>query len=247
MAGNPTSGAVRALSWLRLLVNRAGYDVTRENFRHRFVFALHQHAVTAVLDVGANTGQFAQALRRAKYAGDIVSVEPLSAAFEVLRRNAERDPHWTAERAAVSDRPGTLTLNVAANSVSSSALPILDRHTSAAPASRYVTSEEVEATTVDELVARHALVPETTLLKIDVQGYEQSVLDGAAETLSRFGAVRTELSLVPLYDGQALLPEIVERLGRHGLELWFVEPGFTEPGTRRLLQLDGMFFRREDR
>jgi hypothetical protein len=46
-----------------------------------------------------------------------------------------------------------------------------------------------------------------------------------------------------LYDGQALMPEIVDLLGRHGFELWFIEPGFTEPGTRRLLQLDGIFFR----
>ena len=238
---------MRVLAQLRLLVNRAGYDVTRENFKHRFVFALREQAITSVLDIGANTGQFARALRRAKFDGDIVSVEPLSAAFDELREHTARDPRWTAQRAAVSDRPGTLTLNVAANSVSSSALPILDRHTVAAPASRYVTTENVVATTVDALVDEHGLVPETTLLKIDVQGYEQSVLDGAVETLPRFGAVRTELSLVPLYDGQALLPELVARLGEQGLELWFVEPGFTDPVTRRLLQLDGMFFRRADR
>ncbi len=246
MAGNPTSVAARALAQVRLLVNRAGYDVTRENFRHRFVYALHEHAITAVLDIGANTGQFAQALRRAKFTGDIVSVEPLAAAFDELQRNAGRDPRWTAERAAVDEQPGTLTMNVAANSVSSSALPILDRHTAAAPASRYITTEDVPATTVDELVARHGLKPEATLLKVDVQGYEQAVLAGAAQTLGRFGAVRTELSLVPLYAGQVLLPEVVESLGEHGLDLWFVEPGFTEPGTRRLLQLDGIFFRRAD-
>jgi FkbM family methyltransferase len=237
---------MRLLARLRLLVNRAGYDVTRENFKHRFVFALRERAITTVLDIGANTGQFAQALRRARYDGAIVSVEPLSAAFDELRRHAARDRYWTAQRAAVSAEPGILTMNVAANSVSSSALPILDRHTAAAPASRYVTTENVAATTVDALVDEHGLVPETTLLKIDVQGYEQSVLDGAVATLPRFGAVRTELSLVPLYAGQALLPELVQRLGQHGLELWFVEPGFTDPVTRRLLQLDGVFFRRSD-
>jgi FkbM family methyltransferase len=239
------SAKVRALTRARLLVNRAGFDVTRENFKHRFVFALHQHGITAVLDIGANTGQFARALRRAKFAGDIVSVEPLQAAFDELCTHARSDPGWTAERAAVSDEAGTLTMNVAGNSVSSSALPMLDRHAAAAPGSRYVATEDVVATTVDELVTRHGLDPATTLLKIDVQGYEKAVMDGAAKTLPQVGAVRTELSLVPLYDGQALLAELVDALAGHGLELWFVEPGFTEPGTRRLLQLDGMFFRRD--
>jgi hypothetical protein len=81
------------------------------------------------------------------------------------------------------------------------------------------------------------------MLKIDVQGYERAVLDGAAKTLSSFRGVRTEMSLVPLYKGQALMPEVMGRLGQHGFELWLVDPGFTEPDTRRLLQLDGVFFR----
>jgi hypothetical protein len=38
------------------------------------------------------------------------------------------------------------------------------------------------------------------------------------------------------------MPEIVDLLGKHGFELWFVEPGFADPVTRRLLQLDGVFY-----
>jgi FkbM family methyltransferase len=234
----------RAAEQVRVAVNRTGFDVTRENFRHRFVSVLQQNGITAVLDVGANTGQFGQALRRARFDGRIVSIEPLSEAFRQLSDRAENDPRWTAERAAVSHTAGTLTVNVAGNSVSSSVLPMLERHTAAAPESRYVATEEVPATTVDDLVARHGLVPEVTLLKIDVQGYERAVLDGAAATLGQFRAVRTELSLVPLYDGQPLLAQMVEYLAGQGLDLWLIEPGFSEPVTRRLLQLDGVFVRR---
>jgi FkbM family methyltransferase len=237
------SAAQRAVHGAKLLVHRAGFEVTRASFKHRFVYQMHQHGIDTVLDIGANTGQFARLLRQAGFTGRIHSVEPLQSAVDRLEAAARRDSGWTVQRAAVGAEAGTLMMNVAGNSVSSSVLPMLDRHESAAPSARYVAQEEVPAVTVDDIVTEHGLAPERTMLKIDVQGYEQAVLDGAPKTLPLFRGIRTEMSLVPLYDGQALMPEIVDRLGRLGFELWFVDPGFTEPGTRRLLQLDGMFFK----
>jgi FkbM family methyltransferase len=242
---NSRSLAGRAVEQAVLLANRLGIDVTRELFKHRFLPALAGRGVDTVLDIGANSGQFGRQLRRAGYRDRIHSVEPLADAFAQLQRAAGRDRRWTVERAAVSDAAGTLTMNVSQNSVSSSVLPILERSVAAAPQTRYVATEPVPATTVDDLVAEHRLVPDRTLLKVDVQGYEQAVLAGAAKTLERFAAIRTEMSLVALYEGQVLMPELVEALTGRGFELWFLEPGFSEPGTRRLLQLDGVFLRRE--
>jgi FkbM family methyltransferase len=233
----------RAAHQTKLLAHRAGFDVTRETFKRHFVHALQEHGIDTALDIGANTGQFGAALRRAGFTGRIVSVEPLAAAYERLAAVSAHDAGWTTERAGVGAEPGTLTINVAGNSVSSSVLPMLDRHAAAAPRSAYVATEQVPATTVDELVKRHDIEPERALLKIDVQGYEMPVLRGATGTLDRFAAVRTEMSLVALYEGQALLPDVLAELDRHGLELWTIERGFVEPATGRLLQTDGVFFR----
>jgi FkbM family methyltransferase len=238
----PKSQAIFAV---RTALHRVGLDLVRDPFRYRFMYVLGRRSITEVLDVGANAGQFGGDLRACGYTGRIVSVEPLGGAYDRLVERVRTDARWETERAAVSRTSGTLTMNVSANSVSSSALPILDRHTVAAPASGYVASEEVPATTVDDLVARHQIDPASALLKVDVQGYEMPVFEGAATTLSQFAMVRTELSLVPLYEGQALLPEVVEHLRRNGLALWSVEPGFTEPGTRRMLQVDGVFVRED--
>ena len=226
-----------------MLAYRAGFDVTRDAFKHGFVHQMNQHGVDAVLDIGANVGQFGRLLRQAKFSGRIHSVEPLQSAYDELSATAASDGRWTTQRAAVSAEPGTVTLNVSGNSVSSSVLPMLEQHTAAAPDAQYVQQESVPATTVDEIVVAQELNTGRALLKIDVQGYEREVLDGASKTLATFLGVRTEMSLVPLYDGQALMPEIVDLLGRYGFELWHLEPGFTEPGTRRLLQVDGVFFR----
>jgi FkbM family methyltransferase len=233
----------RAVHEAKMLAYRAGFDVTRDAFKHGFVHQMKHHGVAAVLDVGANVGQFGRLLRQARFTGRIHSVEPLQSAYDRLAAAAASDAQWTTQRAAVAAEPGTLTMNVAANSVSSSVLPMLDRHSAAAPDAQYVQQESVPATTVDEIVTAHDLDPERTLLKVDVQGYERDVFEGAVKTLPSFLGVRTEMSLVPLYEGQALLPEIVDLLGRNGFQLWHVEPGFTEPGTRRLLQADGVFFR----
>jgi FkbM family methyltransferase len=228
----------------KLFVHRVGFDVTRDTFKHGFIVQLQAQGIDTVVDIGANSGQFAELLRRSGYTGRVHSVEPLSAAFDQLSAAASGDALWTVQRAAVSDEPGTITMNVSENSVSSSVLPMLDTHAVAAPSAQYVAHEEVSATTVDDIVASAGIVPERTMLKIDVQGYEKAVFDGATATLSRFAGVRTEMSLVPLYDGQCLMPELVDLLGRNGFDLWFIEPGFTQPGTRRLLQVDGVFFPR---
>lgn len=164
---------------------------------------LELNGVTGVLDIGANVGQFGSELREARFTGDIVSVEPFSDAFCELSKRVNRDPRWVAENAAVSDRPGVERINVAGNSASSSVLPMLDHHAEAAPISRYVTTVDVRATTVDDLVERHCITPGRSMLKIDVQGYGHSVLRAASATLPEFAAIQMELSLVPLYDGQA--------------------------------------------
>jgi FkbM family methyltransferase len=241
MAG--LSKSAQAATLLRILANRAGYDISRDHFRHRVVYALEQAGVDCVLDIGANVGQFGVQLRRAGFRGHIHSVEPLRQAFAQLEHRGASDARWSAQRAAASDTVGTVDINVAENSVSSSVLPMLDRHRQAAPTAGYIGTEQVPCTTVDAIVAAFELRPERTMLKIDVQGYERQVLAGAALTLDTFAAVRMEMSLAPLYEGQLLLPEVVELMGKHDFELWHVEPGFVEPGTRRLLQVDGVFFK----
>lgn len=227
----------------RLAVHRAGFDIVRAEFPARFVPTLQSHGIRAVLDVGANTGQFGAELRAAGFRGDILSVEPLAAPFAALSARIADDERWTARRVAVSDTRGTVTLNVSENSVSSSVLAIRDEQLSVEPRARVVGVEEVTATTVDDIVADAGLDPRTLLVKLDVQGYEATALAGAAAVLPDVAGVRAELSLVPLYEHQSLFTDIVELLRGHGLHPWWFERGVVDPQTQRMLQLDGVFYR----
>jgi hypothetical protein len=51
------------------------------------------------------------------------------------------------------------------------------------------------------------------------------------------------MSLLPLYEGEVLMPEIGARMTAHNFDLWDLEPSFRDPTNGRLLQVDGIFTR----
>lgn len=202
------------------------------------------YGVTVVLDVGANEGQYAMAVRNAGFSGRVVSFEPLSSAHGILTVNAAGDDDWlVADRCAIGAENGEVRINVAGNSASSSLLAMRDRHASAAPESRYVSSETVPLRTLDSVAHAYLEASSRPFLKIDTQGYEDHVLDGAADLLARCVGVQLELSTLPLYTGQALYDKLIRRMTDAGFSIRAIWPGFSDRTTGELLQFDAAFFR----
>ncbi len=212
----------------------------------QLVKALELAGINVVFDIGANEGQFAREIREYGYTGKIVSFEPLSSARKKLLSFASADPNWEVhDQSAIGDQDGEIEIHIAGNSVSSSVLPMLESHSSAAVGSGYVDSESVPIAKLDS-VAKQYITPESKLfIKIDTQGFEWQVLAGASETLQQARGVLCELSLVPLYDGQRLWRDIVDRLDAEGFMLWALQKGFTDPRTGQSLQMDGIFLRQD--
>lgn len=232
------------------LLRNLGIEIKRylpkrsEMARMQHLFAYHN--IDLVLDVGANVGDYALLLRDLGYKGQIVSFEPLSAPYAQLVAISDRDRRWeAAPRMAIGDRDGEITINISANDRSSSVLEVLDKHIDAAPDSAYIDSETVKLSSLDTVVPKY-LKPEfdSVFLKIDVQGFERQVLEGATKILPRIKGIQLELSLVPLYQGQPHYVDMLKFLERLGYELHGVVYGFTDPKTARLLQMDGIFFRK---
>jgi len=199
-----------------------------------------------VLDVGANAGQYGESLRRCGYRGRIVSFEPLSQAYALLSRASAGDPLWAVgPRVALGAEEADLVMNVSANMLSHSLLPMLSAHLDAAPDSGYVGTERVMVRRLDDAAAPYLQDAARIFLKIDTQGYEDRVLTGAHETLDRVIALQLELSLVPLYGEQSLFLEITDQLRSLGYDLFAIVPGFVDPRTGQTLQIDGVFTRYE--
>lgn len=223
----------------------AGMDLVRfTSIRHpqgrraRLMAAL---AIDLVVDVGANRGQFGLEIRRAGYAGRIVSIEPLALPYQELSRLSSRDEAWATIRSAVGSEAGSATMHVAANAgASSSLLPMLDLHASSAPEARFVAEERVDVATLDDLAAPHLRDAGSVFTKVDVQGYELHVLEGASATLAASSLVQVEMSLLPLYEGGPTYRDVLQLMDQHAFRLVGLEPGFAAR-TGVLLQADGLF------
>lgn len=233
---------------IRKLALKFGIELNRYNPAQsqeaRMARLLAHHGIDLVLDVGANTGGYGISLRETGFQGDILSFEPLEQAHAELTRAASTDARWhIAPRMAVGAEDGEIEINVAGNSVSSSILPMHDAHAQAAPQSRYVGSQRVPLSRLDSISHPVLASNRRTLLKIDTQGYEMSVLQGAKGLLPHIRGIQLELSIIPLYEGQTLYRETIEWLAGQGFELWNLIPGFLDESSGRLLQFDGIFFR----
>jgi FkbM family methyltransferase len=225
---------------IKALARRVGIDVQRyravEMRRQRL---LQMHGIDVVLDVGANVGQYARALREFAYPGRILSFEPLPEAFEILQSLAGTDSQWDVYPLALGAENRDAQLNVAESHASSSLLRATDRLTLVMPPTVQVDSETVPIARLDSL--KLSLGGHRTLLKLDVQGSELEVLKGGRETLADVNLVECELSIAELYDGQPLFADVLIYLRDADYELVALEPGFYDPVTGENLQFDGTF------
>lgn len=233
---------------LKLTARRLGLEVNRynavESTEARLFALLSTHRIDTVIDVGANDGGYGRLLRRGGFRGTIVSFEPLEQAHAALTAAAADDPGWlVAPRMALGSENKEIEIHVAGNSASSSILPMHETHEKAAPESRYVGVQRVRLCRLDDVQLPALSAPGRTLLKVDTQGYEMMVLQGASKLLERLAGVQLELSVTPLYEGQVLYLAMAQWLQARGFDLWNVIPGFVDPQSARMLQFDGVFFR----
>ena len=230
------------------MLRRSGFELSRfsvdQSENARFISMLSTHNVNLIFDVGANAGQFGVLLRKIGFDGKIISFEPLSDAREILLNISKNDPLWQiALQTAIGEENGKIEIQIAINSYSSSVLDMLDTHVNAAPDSKYIGKEKVALRTLDSIAPDYMDSDSIAFIKIDTQGYETQVMNGAKKLMSQIVGLQVEISLVPLYKGQCLFDEMLKKLKNDGFELWSISTVFSDPNTGQLLQVDATFFR----
>lgn len=194
--------------------------------------------VDAILDVGANRGQFSLACRIRKRGVPIFAFEPIPEEAELFNKAHGRSPQVQLFQTALGPEMGTATLHLSGRADSSSLLPI-----GKAQEETFAGTSEVATITVPVMpldgFLDHWNRFSDMLLKLDVQGFELKVLEGATKTLKKCRYVYAECSAKELYVGQALYPEVAGFLAVHGFELRSRHNEFWKAGE--LIQADYLF------
>jgi len=211
---------------LRALALKIGYDVRSTKRSHltlqqHLPKVLKSHKISTVIDVGANVGQFAMNLRAGGFTGRIKSFEPIPFHAQKVAAHFAEDKNHEMYHCALGATPGTLELNVFKGSDLSSFLQ------PSIPSQKYFGSNvelmekiRVPVCRLDQ-VEGVAQAGDKILLKMDTQGYDLKVFEGATKLIPSVEAILVECSAIALYEDA---PNFVETLSV------FVAAGFVPSG-----------------
>lgn len=177
-----------------------------------------------VYDIGAHKGHYIRALAKLSSIQHIIGFEPIPSSFEEAVARTKAIPTVRLFNCALGPTNCEVEFHLNDFSPSSSVLEMDQNHKEFFPKTATSTMISVKQYRLDDLISQENL-PKPTLIKIDVQGYESQVFEGAECALSSANYVLTEVSFISLYEGSELAHEMITRLHRLGFAL----RGFSEP------------------
>lgn len=195
-----------------------------------------------LFDIGAAVGEFSRAAHLAWPGIKIFAFEPIPSSFAHLQTNISSLAGCEAINVALGEKRGEVEFQKSTAIDSSSLLPMADLHRNAFPHSAQTQSIKVHLERLDD-VAESLDFSDPLLIKIDVQGYENKVLEGGELTIRRAKGLIIETSFEPLYEGQALFPQIYDHLRNRGFTFRGVLDQIRHPADDRVLQVDAIFVR----
>lgn len=169
------------------------------------------------VDVGANIGEWTAGLLKLSSPRRVLVFEPSPRVFPIVRGRFADRSEVTVIQAAVGDVDGTTPFQLTEHSHNASVLePRSDRQELLDGGGHVRERAQVDICRLDTALAG---IEAVDLLKIDVQGFERSVLVGASSTLGKTSWALLEANFVSLYDGDLLLPELHGLMSNAGFSL----------------------------
>jgi FkbM family methyltransferase len=217
---------------------------------------LHEHlarlferyAVDCVLDVGANTGQYATELRQAGYRGRILSFEPLPHLYARLQEAAARDRAWTVHPIALGRDASVAELIVTRHDVFTSFRePLPFAAARFGEATDVARRERVAVRRLDDVLDEllDGGPPPRCFLKMDTQGYDLEVFAGLGRWAGHVVGLQSEVAAIALYAGMPRMAEAIACYEAAGFELTGLFPVSHDEPSGRVIEFDCVLVRCE--
>jgi FkbM family methyltransferase len=197
-----------------------------------------------VIDVGANSGQFAQSIHKILPKAVIHSFEPLNSVYPMLVEETKAIKNIVTYHCALGDKNEEVEMYENEYSLSSSLLQVDDIHKQNFPHAQKTVKTMAQVKRMDDVLSISSL-EKPVLVKIDVQGFEDKVIDGANTIMTYADAAVIETSVVELYAGQPLFHAVYERMYALGFEYAGNQQQTNDFTNGKVLQFDALFYKRK--
>jgi FkbM family methyltransferase len=235
---------------VRSALNRLGLDLVRirnsqATLDTHVANVLQTHAIDCVIDVGANVGQYGRFLRKLGFKGAIASFEPVAATFEELSDLASKDAHWHVYPFALGSSEGVKAIHVYSSSDFASFYQATEYARETWETLQTSTEESVQVRRLDGVFEniRTATGAHNFYLKMDTQGHDKAVFEGAQGTLTFVRAIQSELSMIPVYESTPQAAEMLKYFQGNGFQVSGMYPINRDQRTLAVIEYDCVFVR----
>jgi FkbM family methyltransferase len=234
---------------IKSFIDQLGYRLKRkavgDDYLQELVWQLRDVSRPILFDVGAHRGETAINFSHLFPGSQLYCFEPFPESFDLLTLGSKAYPEALLFNMGLAESTGTKELNVNVGSPTNSLLELDSRasqtwnHENLKPLGKL----ECQFTSLDDFVEQYQ-IDKIDLLKLDVQGAELRVLEGASQTMlsGRIRAIYLEIIVGPTYVGQWGLGQYLSYLEGKGFHVAGLY-NFAYGVKRNIIQLDALCLR----
>ena len=231
--------------FINRILRKCGYQISKTHTLEYKIKVgeykwLQDYGIKTVIDVGANIGQFALMMHKIINAAAIFSFEPISECYKELVNKKDQINNLKCFNLALGKETREGVINRSEFLASSSILDMEPLLKEVFPYTVKTKQEKIKITSLDKI---HNEIDwaRKILLKIDVQGYELEVLEGAKNSLNSIDLIIVEVTFHKLYKNQHLFEDVYNFLYLRNFRYRGNFDQIIDPNTGRILQADAIF------
>ena len=202
--------------YIKKIISLLGYEIKKKKTN----FFL-KNKIDLIIDVGAHRGEFALKVLNENFKGKIISFEPQLKIYNILLNNSKKYDNWTVhKRCGVGKKNQLSIMNIMSETTCSSFYVPTKNLLTIDPTQKIVKREKSNIYSLNTLFSEQYKIKKKTFLKIDTQGYDKIVLDGASKILKKILFVQMELAIDPLYKKELNYINMINYMKKRGFIIW---------------------------